>query len=195
MVHVWRLIGWHLGIRDEFNVCASVSLMQDCLDDYMVWVPQRFLTCREATHHLQDAVVRGFGRHAILGERYFEGLLVALQDSRHPGICYVRTTPLPGLPSVAKHLLIFCGTRFFNAILRYALLLARWRLEHVPRLDAWLRQRLSPVISRFLDWVVWPTVSLIMRILLPLRQLRALRGARAKRALAGGTSEPAVCAA
>lgn len=194
MVHVWRLIGWHLGILDEFNVCSSVPLLRDCMSDYMVWIPQRFLTCREATHHLQDAVVRGFGQHAILGERYFEGLLVALQDSRHPGISYVRSTPLDGMPAVAKFLLRLCGTRPVNAILRTVLLLARKRLQYMPHFDAWLRRNVSPIIGKILDLAVWPAVSLLMRVLLPLWQIRAVRAARGKRALQAG-AEPAAVAA
>merc|ERR1719343_1144223 len=97
MVHVWRLIGWHLGILDEFNTCTSLEVLEQCVEDYMVWTPRRFLTCREATHELQLSVVRGFGTYIILGERYFEALMKAGESSRFAGLSYVRFRPLPGL--------------------------------------------------------------------------------------------------
>jgi hypothetical protein len=53
MVATWRLIGHHLGIRDEYNVCASLARLDACFADYMEHTPQRLRTCREATHALQ----------------------------------------------------------------------------------------------------------------------------------------------
>mmetsp|Transcript_43569 Transcript_43569/g.137922 ORF Transcript_43569/g.137922 Transcript_43569/m.137922 type:complete len:237 (+) Transcript_43569:72-782(+) len=183
MVHVWRFIGWHLGILDDFNVCSSAQGLHDCLEDYMRWTPSRFLTCREATHHLQLAEVAGFGRHAFLGERYYEALLVGLQDSRCPGISYVRFQPLPGLPLVAKFLVRLCGTRLVNAVLRTVLLMARTRLRYAPGLDVWSRQYVSPVIAKLFDSILWPLVSIAMRTVLPLRQRPSLKDSRTTKAL------------
>jgi hypothetical protein len=64
MVHVWRLIGWHLGILDEFNVADSVERVDACWADYMEWTPLRLTTCRPPTHALQRSVMQGFGTRA-----------------------------------------------------------------------------------------------------------------------------------
>ena len=42
MIHVWRLIGYHLGIMDEYNICTSFDRNKELLDDWMYWTPHRF---------------------------------------------------------------------------------------------------------------------------------------------------------
>ena len=65
--HCWRLIGYHLGILDEFNVCASMPELERCLGDYMEWTPARLRTCRASTHELQHAVCDAFGVNTGMG--------------------------------------------------------------------------------------------------------------------------------
>merc|ERR550532_1551701 len=101
MVHTWRLIGWHLGLKDRFNVCNSVEDLEDCFQDYMQWTPQRLRTCRECTHLLQQAAADGFGAHLGLGRRYWEGFLASLHDVRGEQVPYTRVRPLPGMVSLA----------------------------------------------------------------------------------------------
>ena len=48
-----RLIGYHLGIRDEFGACNSLEDAEAMFDEYMIWTPQRLRSCRESTHILQ----------------------------------------------------------------------------------------------------------------------------------------------
>ena len=107
MVHMWRLVGYHLGVHDAFNVCESVERVEACFDDLMAWNPDRLRTCRESTHTLQAAASRGFGKHLGVGEAYWVAFLVALERGRlglgdgaggQPG--YVRARPLAGLVEI-----------------------------------------------------------------------------------------------
>ena len=42
MIYCWRLIGWHLGIEDEFNACSDYEDSCGLFEEYMFWTKQRF---------------------------------------------------------------------------------------------------------------------------------------------------------
>lgn len=100
MYHCWRLIGWHLGILDEFNVCASVEEVEECLEDYLSWTTQRLGTCRNATHVLQRSVCDSFGQFTGVGSQWYRALVVLMQSTREWNVQYTKITCLPGLPGV-----------------------------------------------------------------------------------------------
>lgn len=81
MIHMWRLIGWHLGILDEFNCCNSLSHLEDLYDDYMYWTPLRYATSRESTYTLRRYVCDAFGSGTGLGVHYWEGYLSLLLEN------------------------------------------------------------------------------------------------------------------
>merc|ERR1719224_320488 len=89
MVHLWRYIGYHLGIQDEYNACLSLASASALLDDYMPWTPQRLETCRETTHALQRLCCDGFGAFTGAGVAYFEAFMCALQTSKWADVRYV----------------------------------------------------------------------------------------------------------
>lgn len=81
MVACWRLIGYHLGIHDEFNLCRSLEHLDDCFADYMVHTKRRILTARDCTHRLQQTAVDGFGLGSGLGSEVWWGFLSAFRSS------------------------------------------------------------------------------------------------------------------
>ncbi len=103
--HCWRLIGWHLGIEDEFNVCASADEAESCMADYLEWTPQRLSTCRPSTHVLQRSVCDSFGRFTGLGTQWFCAMVVNMQTARDWNVPYTQITCLPGLPAVVRALI------------------------------------------------------------------------------------------
>lgn len=95
MIHCWRLIGWHLGILDEFNICTSEEKLQSYFDDYMRWTPHRLKTCRSSTHKLQFATCHSFGRYTGVGEQLFFGLVTSLEHSRGISVPYSKIKSYP----------------------------------------------------------------------------------------------------
>ncbi|KNC87726.1 hypothetical protein SARC_00160 [Sphaeroforma arctica JP610] len=67
MVHMWRLIGYHLGIQDRFNVCASVERMNSCLQEFNTFCEQRAATARPYTNKLRSMALEGFGTFTGIG--------------------------------------------------------------------------------------------------------------------------------
>jgi len=165
MVHMWRLVGWHLGIQDRFNVCNSLDDLEACFEDYMRWTPQRLRTCRECTHTLQLAAVQGFGQHLFAGQRYWEGFLAALQDFRGMEIPYVRVRPLPGMVAFVRLRWAVVGrSARVNAFLCRFVTLMRETRRGRPVLADWIETFVSPKVAAVNDSVVWRLLSLSARL-------------------------------
>lgn len=170
MVHTWRLIGWHLGILDEFNVCESVARVDACWADYMEWTPQRLTTCRPATHTLQHAVMRAFGRHLGMGEAYWSGFIKNLENVCVDGIRYVQVEPMPGMAALAGFGLRRLGaSEALNSHVRRAV----ERLSEVARVSParvdFLLVTVHPRIARVNDILLWPLYALLFSIARALR--------------------------
>ena len=162
MVHAWRLIGYHLGILDAYNVCNSANEMSCILDEYLSFTPQRLSTVRESTHELQKTVVAGFGRYTPLGVNFWQGLLWSMQHARGWNVEYVRFKPLLGTPASARGILrLFrfgCVNRAFTSLI----IAAREReIKRAPS-PGTLKARLRiPMISWFVDTIIWRVVSIV----------------------------------
>jgi len=167
MVHVWRLIGWHLGIEDRFNVCNSVDDLEACFQDYMEWTPQRLRSCRESTHILQLAAVQGFGRHLFFGQRYWEGFLAALHNMRGLTIPYTRVKPLPGIDAYVRQRMVVVGrSASVNAVLSRFVTLMRETRRRRPKLVDWIERNVSPKVAAVNDAIVWRLVSLASHLVI-----------------------------
>lgn len=165
MVHAWRLIGWHLGIEDKFNVCRSADHLAQCLNDYMEWTPQRLRTCRESTHVLQLAAVNGFGKYLGLGRHYWKGFVGALQNMRGIDVKYSRIEPLPGMDAFVRLRLAIVGkSNTVNSILRRFIFFMRDMSRSNPQTFERYQQMLAPGIARLHDLVIWRIVSLSARV-------------------------------
>merc|ERR1712007_242295 len=163
MVHVWRLIGWHLGIKDEFNVCRSVEYMSACMEDYMIWMPQRLRTCRPVAHVLQKSVIQGFGRHSGLGERYYEGFFSVFQTVR--GMEAATNSffqPLPGMTEFVRRRTQYSDdlNKFVSHHIERDLHVYRSEPESVDR----FHEVVAPRIAYMNDLVLWRSYSIAFRL-------------------------------
>lgn len=174
MVHVWRLIGWHLGIKDQFNVCSSVKDLDAYLEDFMLWTPQRLRTCREATHTLQLAAIAGFGKHTGLGVRYWEGFLAMLQTvNGSSNIHYMRVQPLPSMTDFAHGRLKTLGSSDArNEFASRYIVMMRELWRNKPGLANWVSNRLAPLIAAVHDYVIWRIISAALQVVALIRLRR-----------------------
>lgn len=165
MVHTWRVIGWHLGIKDEFNVCSSASDLAAYFDDYMLWTPQRLNSCRECTHALQQSAVAGFGKHTGIGERYWEGFLGMAQIMGGQNIEYVRCKPLFGMTTICQSRLKILGSsNVLNAITSRLVFAMRDFFRSKPGIANLVQKHFLPLFGAWHDIVVWRVLSLIFRV-------------------------------
>ncbi|KAH9258694.1 hypothetical protein BASA81_003196 [Batrachochytrium salamandrivorans] len=75
LCHCWRLIGYHLGLQDEYNCCNSLEDMEDMVMEFMSFTPVRWCTARPSTFELQRTAIEGFGKYNRVGARvlYWSG--------------------------------------------------------------------------------------------------------------------------
>jgi len=167
MVETWRLIGWHLGIEDQYNVCESLEHLEACFHDYMQWTPVRLRTCRECTHVLQAAAARGFGVHLPLGEHYWKGFLCMLPKESYShgfGSQEMRVLPLPGMVELAQVRSRLLGrSDRFNAMVRWFILWLRDTYLNRPRLADKLQTVVFPFFASLNDRVLWQIISAAFR--------------------------------
>lgn len=70
VVHLWRLIGYHLGIQDSYNICSDgLEVCEQYLEEWMLWMPRTIETARPEAGELRDAVLGGFGMTTGMPER------------------------------------------------------------------------------------------------------------------------------
>lgn len=173
MVHTWRIIGWHLGIEDQFNVCRSPEHLAQCLEDYMVWTPQRLRTCRESTHILQLAAVSGFGKHLGLGIHYFKGFIAALQNMRGIQVRYSNIEALPGMDAFVRFRFTILGkSDNINWLVGRFIFSVRDLARNRPWLTEQYQRNWAPGIAAFHDSIIWQVVSLFARLRLAFQQPR-----------------------
>merc|ERR1712224_877954 len=55
MVHCWRVIGYFLGLLDEYNICNSLSELETYMDEFCAFNDLRVDTARPSSFKLRDA--------------------------------------------------------------------------------------------------------------------------------------------
>lgn len=158
--HTWRLIGYHLGIMDEFNACNSLEDMEAIVAEWMTYVPLRFKTCRPATFELQRTALEGFGRYTGMGVEIMSGLLHASCETRDWGtdLDYIERPCYPGLKVLGLAMFEVIAGSTSNKVMSYSVLHMRRTYEQTPE----RAKRMLPflaAISRMNDMVLWPLVS------------------------------------
>jgi hypothetical protein len=71
MNNCFSILGYHLGIEDEFNVCRSVEFMEACHDDFAAWTPRRLETSRESATQLRDVCFTALGNISGIGRNFW----------------------------------------------------------------------------------------------------------------------------
>eukprot|EP01062_Namystynia_karyoxenos_P026251 TRINITY_DN20451_c0_g1_i2.p1 TRINITY_DN20451_c0_g1~~TRINITY_DN20451_c0_g1_i2.p1 ORF type:complete len:452 (+),score=161.41 TRINITY_DN20451_c0_g1_i2:76-1356(+) len=174
MLSVMRVVGYHLGIEDQYNTCNSLDEAEAMFIEYMSWTPQRFRTCRESTHMLQYNVAAGFGRATPLGEAFWMAYTKNTSFAQGAyAVDYVRMEP---------HL----GTRYWTQALtdvfRYnvPMRLASKALMHQRDLfyrdpaELRRRERIVARVASFSDRVTWPLLNGLWALLLSSRTRRVV---------------------
>jgi len=73
LCHAWRVVGYLLGIQDEYNICNDLDEMTALVDEWLQWVPRRLQTARKETLELQAAAIAGSGLYSGFGCALFFG--------------------------------------------------------------------------------------------------------------------------
>jgi len=159
-VHAWRIIGYHLGIMDEFNMCNSLENMEAIVEEWMTYVPLRFKTCRPATFELQRTALEGFGKYTGIGIEFFSAMLHASCESRDWGtdLDYIERPCLPGLKTLGLSAMKMLGGSMMNGPMSHSVVhMRRTYLNHperAKRVLPWLA-----AMSKFHDAITWPLVG------------------------------------
>jgi len=157
-IHVWRLIGFHLGIEDEFNVCNSLEDMNEIVSEYMSFVPLRFATCRPATFELQRTALEGFGQYTGLGVEIFSAILHDSCSTKDLEVDYLQRPCLPGMKLVGGYLMRSQGNYYVNRIASWNFKHMRYRWANYPVQQKRLMSLLA-MISHLNDIILWRVVG------------------------------------
>eukprot|EP01065_Artemidia_motanka_P027284 TRINITY_DN32505_c0_g1_i1.p1 TRINITY_DN32505_c0_g1~~TRINITY_DN32505_c0_g1_i1.p1 ORF type:complete len:432 (+),score=149.55 TRINITY_DN32505_c0_g1_i1:67-1296(+) len=158
MLSVMRVVGWHLGVDDEYNTCVNLDEADSMYDEYMSYTPQRFRTCRESTHDLQYNVAAGFGETLPLGKQFWFGFTVNTSKARQLEVDYVRLRTLPGVLSWVETLTDAFRHDTVVALVSKGLVMERELFRTNPA-EVRRRHRITAKIAAFSDKVTWPLLS------------------------------------
>ena len=78
MISVWRLIGFYLGIQDEYNTCSSLEYNKKCFFDWHTWSVCRITSGSAASKKLVETTCEGFGKHLPAGLEYWKAFYKSL---------------------------------------------------------------------------------------------------------------------
>jgi hypothetical protein len=157
MVHMWRLIGHHLGVQDEYNVCSSVERMEACLDDYRSFITQRSSHTRKSTEMLRVTAIEGFGGLALGNEFWFGAATLSL-NSRWDLPAEAQSSSLEGMDQIVLNLFLLFRWGFMRRHLNTKIMGFRTLQRDDPKADRQIL-RMQAHVGRALDVFVWPVVA------------------------------------
>lgn len=77
VVHLMRLIGYHLGIKDEYNICSEgLAKARQYTDEFILWMPRAAETSRRESKDLRDAAIGGFAITGGTSVRVWNALFI-----------------------------------------------------------------------------------------------------------------------
>lgn len=160
LCHCWRLIGFHLGLQDEYNCCNSLEDMEDMVMEFMRFTPVRWCTARPSTFELQRTAIEGFGKYTGLGQEFFTGLVQFSSKSRGWGVDYLERPNLPGMDIVGGAILKATGNATVGRFLNWQIVFMRDKWAE----DAAEQRRVMRVLAAgayWMDLVVWRLSGLV----------------------------------
>ena len=158
LCHAWRVVGYFLGIQDQFNICSSIDSMNALTEEWLQWVPLRLQTCRPETFELQKAAIEGFGRYTGVGSEFYVGLLHASCSNTEFEIDYLQQTSLTGMPRFGRLGLYAIGTRPVNYLFSKIFLHLREEWDANPKRQKLMKPILAAA-SRVQDLLVWRVIG------------------------------------
>eukprot|EP01012_Entosiphon_sulcatum_P022703 TRINITY_DN27681_c0_g1_i1.p1 TRINITY_DN27681_c0_g1~~TRINITY_DN27681_c0_g1_i1.p1 ORF type:complete len:370 (-),score=69.58 TRINITY_DN27681_c0_g1_i1:278-1387(-) len=75
-IHLWRYLGYHLGLDEEFNSCSSLALNDALCKEFLESLPQYVGSTRESCDVLTKSCVTGFGTYLGFGNGFVNGCLL-----------------------------------------------------------------------------------------------------------------------
>lgn len=163
MVHLWRFVGWHLGIQDEFNVCTSLDDLDAYMADYMAWTPRRMETITFATKELRRTAIEGFALQTGLGENFWYAAFDLVFRSPRVDLSHLKNEQknyLPGIDAVARLSFKAFGSDTLGSMMRYFLITQREDKLKDPARAAW-RESTARRLSVFHDKLIWRIISFL----------------------------------
>lgn len=161
MIHVWRLIGYHLGIMDEFNICTSYEKNKELFEDWMKWTPHRFVTSRPSTFALQKSAIEGFGQYAGMGEEIWIGVVHKGSKSRFWDVEYLEIRkPLPGIMEFIDASTKVFGHDWVNALTNLQVTSHREGYRNYPQFMKKM-ESLVKMLSKINDLFLWRIVGMM----------------------------------
>eukprot|EP01060_Flectonema_neradi_P035707 TRINITY_DN6644_c0_g2_i1.p1 TRINITY_DN6644_c0_g2~~TRINITY_DN6644_c0_g2_i1.p1 ORF type:complete len:424 (+),score=34.03 TRINITY_DN6644_c0_g2_i1:67-1338(+) len=167
MIAVWRLIGYYLGIEDEYNVCNSVAFNKKCFADWHSWSVARISTGGISSKRLVEMTCEGFGRNLPAGKLYWKAFYVNLIEQYNVLYkCNLNTTMYSsgkGLTGVSRFInfllpLVACGP--VSRRIRDKLYIERDAYYGDRTLFNRIQQKKKRA-SRFSDVFLWPSVCMV----------------------------------
>ncbi len=163
MVFLWRYLGWHLGIMDEYNCCTSLDTLDACTADYMAWTPRRMETVTFATQELRRTAIEGFAMQTGLGENFWHAAFdlvlrnprVDLRHLEQPEKKYYK-----GIDFVAKYTLKALAVDAISDISRKLLIAHRENKLDDPKRAEW-KEAVLRRMATLHDKVIWRLVSFL----------------------------------
>eukprot|EP00511_Aplanochytrium_stocchinoi_P006462 CAMPEP_0204827328 /NCGR_PEP_ID=MMETSP1346-20131115/4808_1 /ASSEMBLY_ACC=CAM_ASM_000771 /TAXON_ID=215587 /ORGANISM="Aplanochytrium stocchinoi, Strain GSBS06" /LENGTH=379 /DNA_ID=CAMNT_0051955695 /DNA_START=162 /DNA_END=1299 /DNA_ORIENTATION=+ len=131
MTACWRIIGYYLGILDEYNPCKSWQELEACFEDYMQRTPDRLLSPRPCTFELQRTAIQGFGMGTGLGKEFWYGVhAIQLEGLERRGIVFDKVNilhrePKPGMLAIARGVFYLLRFDLVNKFISALVLRAR----------------------------------------------------------------------
>lgn len=163
MVHCWRLIGYHLGIMDDYNVCNSLEGMYACVDDFMAFTPRRLETLRPSTAELRRTAMEGFGIETGLGTGFWQGAFQLVFETPRVDISHLRPVSAqayPGMNYIARLYIQAFHSDWIARLLDRLLIASRDSFERDP-VGAKRKLEVRRVVARFHDRWVWRLAGLL----------------------------------
>jgi hypothetical protein len=169
LTHFWRYIGYHIGIREEFNSCSTATEADQMAREMFSFSLIFAKGARASTPLLSQSLMKGFGKHTGVPNSVLVAFPVIVGENRSWNLDVLRpkgeiniediditaiTKKPPTIPHnhAVKHLIrhmhrmmpTFPWVRvFMNAAVRFALNLMCYH----PRLATWIEANVLPCVS------------------------------------------------
>jgi len=170
LTHFWRYVGYHLGIREEFNSCTSAGEAEQMAREMFSFSLIFAKGARDSTPLLSQSLMKGFGRYTGVPNSILVALPVIVAENRSWSLDVLRpksersaedfdmtvvTTKKPAMiphnhavkqiiRQMQRLMPSFPWVRVIvNASVRFALSM----MCYYPRLSTWVEANLLPCIS------------------------------------------------
>jgi hypothetical protein len=168
LTHFWRYVGYHLGIREEFNSCATAAEAEQLARDMLSFAPNFAKSARASTPLLAQSLMKGFGRYTGIPNSVLVALPVIVGENRSWSLDILRPqvdvnmsskkpAMIPHNQAVKQlvklmHRMQFCFPWvrvLMNGAVRFALTL----ICRYPRIATWTEANILPCVSMPVEWL------------------------------------------